>query len=650
MREQGATISHAVRQYLDLMATKRTRSVLAPLHEIDFDREVPAFIAWMERSLTYGAMPDAVAGVWFYVPEIMMNEPKVHFVGSKGFSFEDADWASATDWTQDATGRRARATPSDHPAEFDSAVLRAVLAAIGCDDESDESPFEQDEQLGEEMFFTTTGLAQVYVGCLLHVAMPKIAPSLACGGRAWRGVGYGLASGDLQYAGVLGARGWLDKTRAKRVTAKEPDGEFYRLLSTWKWNVASLFEGARVDFPEADDYDAIRGVRSPRTSPLPALPPVRTIAMRSETPRATTDFAHSFSTPPVVTSRFREVLEAFNSQIVWYPVELTHKGKPVEGEYWVMAIRPALSFHDEAASKRAGKETDEFGPEMLLSHVVDPSKVPADVDIFSHFESPDDLYVRGHVLKELRRRKIKGIEASKLRVLGRDNPTYDASRPASRPFGLLTASEPEANHLRTDVNPTSSHPEREFFTISNWQWRVHCLHHADLPTLEAIRGFRPFAGNTPPPPLPMPRQFCLESNSREPHGDFATSSLVPPVVSARFRQVLDSFTREIMWYPVDLMHNGLKLDGEFWAMAIRPLLSFHNEADTRRAGPKATDLLLGIVIDPEKVPQHLNVFAHVERPEQLFVSDAVVEALRSSGVTGFEATPVRVINNSRSNR
>jgi hypothetical protein len=30
------------------MATKRTRSVLAPLHEIDFDREVPAFIAWME--------------------------------------------------------------------------------------------------------------------------------------------------------------------------------------------------------------------------------------------------------------------------------------------------------------------------------------------------------------------------------------------------------------------------------------------------------------------------------------------------------------------------------------------------------------------------------------------------------------------------
>jgi hypothetical protein len=61
-------------------------------------------------------------------------------------------------------------------------------------------------------------------------------------------------------------------------------------------------------------------------------------------------------------------------------------------------------------------------------------------------------------------------------------------------------------------------------------------------------------------------------------------------------------------------------------------------------------LLLGIVIDPEKVPQHLNVFAHVERPEQLFVSDAVVEALRSSGVTGFEATPERVINNSRSNR
>lgn len=650
MRDGQLTITQAVRQYLELMATKRSRTVLAPLHEIDFDREMPAFAAWVEQSLANGAMPDSIAGVWFYVPEFMMNEPKVYFVGSKEFSLEDADWASATDWTQDATGRGGRATPSDHPPEFDSAVLREVLAAIGCD-ESDESRFEQDEQLGEEVFFTTTGLAQVYVGCLLHVALPKIAPSLACGGRAWRGVGYGLASGDLQYAGVLGASGWLDKTRAKRVTAKEPDGEFYLLLSTWNWSVHSLFDGAWVDFPEAADYDAIRGFRLPRRSPLPALPPVRTIAMRSETPRATTDFAHSFATPPVITSRFRKVLEAFNSQIVWYPVDLTHKGKPVEGEYWVMAIRPSLSFHDENASKRTSPtDSDTDGLGMLLSTVVDPDKVPADVHVFSHSERPDVLYVRGHVLKELRRNKIKGFEANKVRVLNRDNTAYDASRPASRPFGLLTASEPEANQLRTDVNPTKSHPEREFFTISNWQWRVHCLHHADLPTLEAIRGFRPFAGNTPPPPLPMPMSFCLESNSREPHGDFATSSLVPPVVSARFRQVLDSFTREITWYPVDLMHDGLKLDGEFWAMAIRPLLSFHNEVHTTRAGPRATDLLLGIVMDSWKVPLHLDVFAHVERPEQLFVSDAVVEALRSSGVTGFEATPVRAISNSRSNR
>lgn len=422
MREQGSSISHAVRQYLELMATKRTRSVLAPLHGIDFDREIPAFAAWVEQSLAHGAMPDSIAGLWFYVPEFMMNEPRVYFVGSKEFSLEDADWASDTDWTQDATGRAGRATPSDHPPEFDSAVLREVLAAIGCD-ESDESPFEQDEQLGEELFFTTTGLAQVYVGCLLHVALPKIAPSLACGGRAWRGVGYGIASGDLQYAGVVGPGGWLNKTRAKRVTAKEPD---------------------------------------------------------------------SYS--------------------------------------------------------------------------------------------------------------------------------------------------PSPNH------------GRRFFTISNAQWRVHCLHHSDLPTLEAIRGFRPLAGNTPPPLLPIPTQLRLESDSRQPRGDFAASSLVPPVVSARFRQILDSFTREITWYPVDLMHDGLKLHGEFWAMAIRPLLSFHDEIHTTRAGPRATDLLLGIVMDPRKVPLHLNVFAHVERPEQLFVSGAVVEALRRDGVTGFQASPVRVVHSARGHR
>ena len=412
MREQSGTITHAVRQYLDLMATKRTRSVLAPLHEFDLDREVPAFIAWMERSLTYGAMPDAIAGLWFYVPEIMMNEPKVYFVGSKEFSLEDADWASATDWTQDATGRRARATPSDHPAEFDSAVLRAVLAAIGCDDESDESPFEQDEQLGEEMFFTTTGLAQVYVGCLLHVAMPKIAPSLACGGRAWRGVGYGIASGDLQYAGVLGASGWLDKTRAKRVTAKEPDGEFYQLFANMRWLVG--IEGAWFECPERPFHEAIAGWRVPRSGPLPALPPIQTVRLISNSPRALTDFPTTGGLAPVVSAAFRSVLESFNRDIVWYPVELTHNGKVVEGEFWTMAVRPAFSFHNEQASHPMSLE-------LLIDLCVDSTKVPKDVDVFTHFESSKYIYVRGHVLKELRRRKIKGIEASKLRFVNCDN-------------------------------------------------------------------------------------------------------------------------------------------------------------------------------------------------------------------------------------
>lgn len=365
-----------------------------------------------EQSLAHGAMPDSIAGMWFYVPEFMMNEPKMYFIGSKDFSFDDGDWASATDWTQDATGRAGRATPSEHPAEFDSRALRDVLHAIGCDVESDEDSFDGDEQLGEEMFLTTTGLAQVYVGCLLHVALPKIAPSLACGGRAWRGVGYGLASGELQYAGVLGAGGWLDKTRAKRITTK------------------------------------------------------------------------------------------------------------------------------------------------------------------SH-----------------------------------------ASGTLSR----------ESN--------------RSFFMISNWRWAVHCHTHADLPTLEAIRGFRLAAACTPPPPLPPVRRFVLESNSPEARGDFATSSLVPPVVSTRFRTVLDSFAREITWYPAELVHKGTSLTGEFWAMAIRPLLSFHDEARTQRSGPNPTDLLLSIVPDWSKVPRHLHVFAHIERPELLFVSNEVISALRSCGVTGFDATP-----------
>ncbi len=410
MREQGGTITRAVRQYLTLMATKRTRTVLASLSELDFDQEVSAFAAWVEDSFTHGMMSDQIAGLWFNVPEIMMNEPKIYFVGSNEFSLEDADWASATDWTQDETGRAGRATPNEHPAEFDSRVLRDVLQAIGCSDESEESPFEDDEQLGDEMFFTTTGLSQVYLGCLLHLALPKIAATRMLGGRAWRGVGYGLASGDLQYAGVLNGDGWLDKSRAKRMTSKEPDGEFYRVLSNWRWRVERLDDGAWDDCPDKLLYESIRGRRYPLNGPLPPIPPVQTLRMRSNSARATADWCDPLFLPPVVTGKLRRLLETFTRQITWYPVELTHSGKPVEGEFWAMAIRPALTFHDEAASYCP----DSSGP--LIGICVDPAKLPQDVNVFTHYESPHQIYVRGRVLKEIRRQKIKGVDASKLRV------------------------------------------------------------------------------------------------------------------------------------------------------------------------------------------------------------------------------------------
>jgi hypothetical protein len=152
----------------------------------------------------------------------------------------------------------------------------------------------------------------------------------------------------------------------------------------------------------------------PRSGPLPALPPIQTVRLISNSPRALTDFPTTGGLAPVVSAAFRSVLESFNRDIVWYPVELTHNGKVVEGEFWTMAVRPAFSFHNEQASHPMSLE-------LLIDLCVDSTKVPKDVDVFTHFESSKYIYVRGHVLKELRRRKIKGIEASKLRVVNCDN-------------------------------------------------------------------------------------------------------------------------------------------------------------------------------------------------------------------------------------
>jgi ankyrin repeat protein len=179
------------------------------------NRDIGPFAAWIERALRKFPLNDDIAGLWFYVPEIELNHPFTYFVGSRSFAVNEGEWAGDDAWNLSELADKANV--KRFATEFVPTVLLEVqrILNVGPGDvvemDREEAPFE-----------VCSGVTLTYMGLLVRHAVEQVDRKRLVGGREFRGVGFGYASGDVEELGVVTAGGWQAASRAYAVEYKEP--------------------------------------------------------------------------------------------------------------------------------------------------------------------------------------------------------------------------------------------------------------------------------------------------------------------------------------------------------------------------------------------------------------------------------------------
>ncbi len=217
LSERNTTTNAAMKHAIKSMSHKCLRGYEHRLAPINWGSADAAFVRWMSRSLKYIPLQPEVVGLWFDVPDVNMNEPLMHFVGTDQFDerVNEGDWAAYTCWTQDEDGRAGKKVPETHPPEFTLRPLAAMKKKLGIGWGS------SDEDRPEKLSDFVTALSLVYVSLLLRRGLAKVKPELLLSQRVWLGVGFGFCDGDMYLTGVLTKAGWTKPARKHRRT-KEP--------------------------------------------------------------------------------------------------------------------------------------------------------------------------------------------------------------------------------------------------------------------------------------------------------------------------------------------------------------------------------------------------------------------------------------------
>lgn len=211
-------LSEAMSRVLEALAGPKCAKERAGLEAIDWAADASPFRRWLAASFRHLPLDEAVAGLWFYVPDILLNPPWTYIVGCSGFDERPnhPDWGSGVLWTQDAKARRGKLVPQSHPPEFALPALQQCQRQlrIGRTREALEAPSDAVENLA-------WGCGLAHVGLLVRHVVPHLPRDLLLGNRAWRGIGFGFADGDTYCAGVIGPDGWLKPGKSYRAVPRQ---------------------------------------------------------------------------------------------------------------------------------------------------------------------------------------------------------------------------------------------------------------------------------------------------------------------------------------------------------------------------------------------------------------------------------------------
>lgn len=208
-------IAKGIDQFLAALPPKKAAPWRAALRKVPWDRDITPLAKWVDRVIAKFPLEDDIAGLWFYVPEIELNDPFTYFVGSRSFHTKDGQWACSDDWNLSKLAEKAGLKRL--PLEFVPTVLRDVQRAcnIGPGDIQDlDRP-----QAPDDIY---SGVTLAYCGLLVRHALDKVNRKRLLGGRDFRGVGFGYQSGDTEDLGVVTHEGWEAPTR-KHIVERPAD-------------------------------------------------------------------------------------------------------------------------------------------------------------------------------------------------------------------------------------------------------------------------------------------------------------------------------------------------------------------------------------------------------------------------------------------
>lgn len=201
------------------LAGAKANQERASLQEIDWAADIKPFSAWLEASWKFMPLDDQVAGLWFCVPDVLINDASTYVVGFGSFDERPrhAGWATGVLWKQDPYGRRGKRVPRNHPAECTLPALRECQRAcrVGPGAGDVDGPSTAVENL-------VLGCSLAHMFMLLRHALPRVSKKRSLGGRPWRGVGFGFPEGDTHCVGVIGPDGWLTPGSKYRASQDKP--------------------------------------------------------------------------------------------------------------------------------------------------------------------------------------------------------------------------------------------------------------------------------------------------------------------------------------------------------------------------------------------------------------------------------------------